>query len=312
MPLSENASFEPPKHELEVSVDEIARMNRSQRRKRVERLILRADELVRLSIETHLDARTLAAKAVLFSGGNDSTTMLHLMRMLGQVTHTIHVNTGIGLEETRVFVRRISAEWGIPLIEQHPPPGCTYKELVLAHGFPGPAHHYKMYQRLKERALDAARIPLGVHRSRKIRALYLAGRRREESIRRMDISLYETDGSVIWVSPFAEWTKLDLNTYRLIYDVPRNEVADQLHMSGECLCGSFAKPDELAMIGDYYPRMREEIEELEGLIADREDIPLYRRTWGWGAYKHLAELPQRRPSKVGRLCSSCKPPDSTT
>lgn len=294
------------RHALELDINEVLLLSRSEREYRVYRLIERSCELFELAEANYLGSRELVASAVLFSGGNDSTILLHLARELGKVTHTVHANTGIGIEATRQFVRKVSAEWGIPLIEEHPPAGCTYRELVLEYGFPGPAHHWKMYQRLKERCLDQARIPLGVHRSHKRRAFYVAGRRREESKRRVDVPLYEPDGSVIWVSPLAEWTKMDLNTYRLMHDVPLNEVTSLIHMSGECLCGSFAKPGELEEVGDWFPLVRTEIEELEQLLIDREDIPAERRRWGWGAYKdHAAGMPTRHPPKTGRLCNSC-------
>lgn len=295
------------RHALELPAAAVAAMTRSAREQRVEQLVARAPELIAQSIDLYSPDRPIIASAVLFSGGNDSTTLLHLMREIGQVTHAVHANTGIGIEQTRQFVRRICAEWDIPLIEEHPPAGCTYRELVLDRGFPGPAQHWKMYQRLKERCLDQARIPLGVHRSRKFRALYIAGRRREESDRRSDIALHEVDGSVVWVSPIAEWTKLDLNTYRLMREVPRNEVSDLIHMSGECLCGAFAKAGELEEIGDWFPLARTEIEELEELIRDRPDIPEERKKWGWGAYRN-AVRPDRRPPRTGRLCSSCQAP----
>jgi hypothetical protein len=44
---------------------------------------------------------------------------------------------------------------------------------------------------------------------------------------------------------------------------------------------------------------------LETAIADREDIPLHRRTWGWGA---SVREPDSRQTKVGALCGSCEAP----
>lgn len=288
---------------------EAAALTRPQRERRVEVLMEHAAEIVAEAEGLYGRGRECVARAVLFSGGNDSTTLLYAMHELGLVTHTVHANTGIGIEATRQFVRDTSAALGLPLIEQHPPAGSRFVDLVRERGFPGPAQHWKMYQRLKERCLDEVRGDLGVRRSRKRFAMYVAGRRRDESNRRANVPLHEPDGSVVWASPFAEWRKADLNTYRLTRGVPRNEVADLLHMSGECLCGSFAKQDELAMIGDWFPEVREEIEALEAEIADRADIEPERRKWGWGAYKHLAAgAPSRRPSRTGRLCSSCTAP----
>lgn len=246
--------------------------------------------------------KQIMAEAVLFSGGNDSTTLLHMMHTYGTVTHTVHANTGIGIEQTRQFVRDTSLHFGLPLIEKSPPPHRSYQALVLKEGFPGPAKHYKSYQWLKESALDLARIDLGVHKSRSKRAIYVAGRRREESARRSDIPMFEADGSVIWVSPMVPWTKLDLNTYRIMHpDVPTNTVTGLIHHSGECGCGSFAQESELEEWGDWFPEFRAEVERLEQLIAHRTDIPEERKKWGWGAYRGKI----RPPRRTGRLCSSC-------
>lgn len=64
----------------------------------------------------------------LFSGGNDSTVLSHLLR--GRVTHYAHANTQVGAEPTRQFVRDTCAAWGIPLLEETPP-GWGYEDLVL-------------------------------------------------------------------------------------------------------------------------------------------------------------------------------------
>lgn len=270
--------------------------DQSERQKRIEGLVARSHEILDEAIAVLAAGREVVATAVLFSGGNDSTTVAHMMR--GRATHAIHANTGIGIEATREYVRETCAMWNLPLIEKHAP--ITYADLVRERGFPGPAMHWKMYQRLKERCLDAARHDLGVANSRTKCAVFIAGRRRDESKRRVDVPLYERDGSVIWVSPIAEWSKLDLNSYRIANKgVPRNRVADLLHMSGECLCGAFAKTNELDEIGDWYPEVKAEIVALEAELAGRADIPVHRRRWGWGADHN------EQPSRSGRMCSSC-------
>lgn len=292
-------------HPLEATADDVARLLRSQREDRVRRLIDASMMVVEMGREIHGRGKDIVASAVLFSGGNDSTTLLHMMRTYGHVTHTVHANTGIGIEATRQFVRETSAHFGLPLIEKSPPPHRSYEALVLTEGFPGPAKHYKSYQWLKESALDLARVDLGVHRSRTKRALYIAGRRREESERRSDIPMFEADGSVIWESPMVPWTKLDLNTYRLMHpDTPTNMVPALIHHSGECGCGSFAKVGELEEWGDWFPDFRAAVERLEALIEHRTDIPDDRKKWGWGAYRGA----QRPPRRKGRLCTSCVAP----
>jgi 3'-phosphoadenosine 5'-phosphosulfate sulfotransferase (PAPS reductase)/FAD synthetase len=251
--------------------------------------------------------RKVAAVVSLFSGGNDSTTVSHLMR--DRITHLAHANTTVGIEQTRQFVRDTALAWGIPLLERSSPKPWedSYAALVRERGFPGPGQHYKMFQRLKEHALYAIGREL-ITSGRDQRVVFIAGRRREESLRRADVPELERRDSVMWVSPMIAWTKLDLNTYRLMTgDVPRNQVADLLHMSGECLCGAFAQRGELEMIASWFgtdPGIQL-ILQLEDELKDREDIPAIRRRWGWGAYRSdAAELFAR--SRMGALCG-CAP-----
>lgn len=273
-------------------LDVVARLNAREREERVAALIELAHRTYDEEVERHRKGRQVAVSCILFSGGNDSTTLAHLFRH--RATHAVHANTTIGIEQTRQFVRDTCASWGLPLIEKVAP--VSYRDLVLERGFPGPAMHWKMYTRLKERALDAARHELGIARARKKVGVFIAGRRRQESERRSGVPLSESDGSVIWVSPLAVWTKPDLNTYRLMHpDVPRNEVSDLLHMSGECLCGAFAKPGELEEIGFWFPEVKAEIQQLMADVrAAGHPEPLC--TWGHG---------RGQRSKSGPLCSSC-------
>lgn len=260
----------------------------------MEHLSDQAEGICRGALAKYLEGHALVASCVLFSGGNDSTVLAHLMHQRGLATHAVHANTTIGIEETRQFVRDACAAWGLPLLERRAP--VTYEQLVLERGFPGPGMHWKMYTRLKERALDAVRAEL-VNHPRRQRVLFIAGRRRQESRRRQDIPLYERDGSTIWASPLATWTSLDLNSYRLLHgDVPVNRVSELLHMSGECLCGAFARPHELEELGEWFPEVAEQIAELERRVtAAGFDPPLNR--WGHGTGGEA--------SASGRLCSSC-------
>lgn len=290
-------------------------LTRPQREKRVADLIQQSRDFLQGAIEEHVwrDGLMVAAKVGLFSGGNDSTTLVHLFR--NEVDFAAHANTGIGIEQTRQFVRDTCAAWDLQLIERAAPREADhYRSLVLSRetdkkgnplgGFPGPAMHFKMFTRLKERALMQVRREL-VTNSRRERVVFLAGRRRDESARRARVPLSERQGAVVYVSPLINWTKSDLNTYRLMCgDVPVNEVSDLIHMSGECLCGSFASPGEREEITYWFPEIMAEIAELERELADREDIPEHRKTWGWGADPAKKRL-EGRPSNSGLLCSSC-------
>jgi 3'-phosphoadenosine 5'-phosphosulfate sulfotransferase (PAPS reductase)/FAD synthetase len=286
-----------------LSPTEVAALSRHEREERVRLLVQQSHNIVTRAIERHsnADGRVLVATVVLFSGGNDSTVLAHLMRE--RSTHAAHANTTIGLEPTREFVRKSCAAWALPLLEFTPPrPSDHYENLVTDQGFPGPGHHFKMYQRLKERSLEEVRRQL-VHNPYRERVIFLAGRRRTESARRATIPAVERRGSTVWVSPLVNWTQFDLTTYRLLHSyVPVNEVTELIHMSGECLCGSFAKPGEREELAFWFPSFEAHIQQLEERVSRVAGIPDHRRRWGWGATVREAD---RRPGSSGPLCTSC-------
>lgn len=279
------------------------------REARLDRLITDAHNLLRQALAENIHGArnrhgrqySLAGIAILYSGGNDSTVLAHLFRNMA--TTAIHANTGTGIKETVQFVRDTCRGWGLNLMEEHPP--VSYRDLVIAHGFPGPAHHYKMYQRLKERCLRQAKAKL-IQRRYGERVIFLAGRRAAESQRRTmrakagELKPIEVIDSTVWVSPLHNWTALDLNTYRNRFpECPRNPVADKIHQSGECTCGCFAGEHELDEIGFWFPEKKAEINALEAEVAAAGNAPAERCKWGWGAGRDKSQ------AKSGPLCSSC-------
>src|SRR4051794_34146701 len=83
-----------------------------------------AEETVAKAKERFKPVATFA----LFSGGNDSTAMIHLSR--GWVDAAVHINTGIGIPETTEFVRRTCEAMNLPLIEMRTDPS-VYRDIVL-------------------------------------------------------------------------------------------------------------------------------------------------------------------------------------
>jgi 3'-phosphoadenosine 5'-phosphosulfate sulfotransferase (PAPS reductase)/FAD synthetase len=298
-----------PDIETPTPPDVVARLTAADRVRRTTWLIEQAHAIHEAGIATHLDGRDLVAECVLVSGGTDSTDLSHLFKH--RDTHFVHANTTFGIEETRQYVRDLAVAWSIPLIEEYPPD--DYESLVLGDvltrageqvwepGFPGPGAHGFIYARLKERGLDKARHTLGVANSRTKAVVYIAGRRRQESKRREDVPLFQSDGTVIWTSPLAMWTKSDMNTYRIMRrdddPVPVNPVSEKLHMSGECLCGAYAHPGELEEIRFWYPEMAAQIDALMAKARAR-GIPEPWCTWGHGQGKP-------KPGPAPRLCQSC-------
>lgn len=231
----------------------------------------------------------------LLSGGNDSTTLFFVVK--DRVDDVVHINTGIGIEATRQFVRDLCSKHNKNLIEKCPPSGSTYEELILEMGFPGPNMHYLMYNRLKERALRQVQKE-HVLRPRTDIVQFFSGVRYSESSRRAkttdDIM---KNGSAVWVAPLAHWSNENMARYREKYGLPVNPVSANLHISGECLCGCFARPDELEQIRFFYPDTADYIESLQEKVksAGKEKC-----IWGDGVRKSKKYI-----KSSGTLCSSC-------
>lgn len=200
----------------------------------------------------------------MFSGGHDSLCSTHLASTLPGFTGVIHVNTGIGIEETRQYVRDTCERFGWPLHEVTS--DSVYEDLVIERGgFPsGPASHNSMLYYLKEKPLRAFIQTVKTHRHDRIGLV--TGIRVAESQRRAMAKMavpVKRDGVKVWINPILDWNDRDKNAYMAAHELPRNQVTDLLHRSGECLCGALARREELQEILDWYPEAGQRIIDLE-------------------------------------------------
>lgn len=263
----------------------------------------------------------------LSSGGNDSAIVGHLLR--GRYDAVLHVNTSTGIPETTQYVRDVAAAWGDTLHELHP--RNSYRDLVLGNvlasrgpntgkravwqGFPGPVGHRVMYRHLKDEPLMRFRKSVVGDQGRTRKVIYLGGMRWAETERRFrNAEAIDQDGAIVWVSPIVHWTEAHMREYRaryrcqqqhehaehrLCFDgaLPLNEVTEHIHMSGECLCGAYAKPGELDEVGFFYPEAAAKLRALE-----EEATAAGLKACRWGQ-KPPGESNSATPA--GRLCSSC-------
>lgn len=222
----------------------------------------------------------------LVSGGEDSDTACEVIHNHPEleIDGVVHVNTGTGIEETRRYVMRRCADWGLPYIEltsyddacqkQHNhgfrqcefkierPPDVyreldsyfygtrrdkdNYENLVHKMGFPGPSMHWIMYLALKHKPIKRF---VELHHDNDETIAFVSGVRKKESDRRArnisDDGISENWGGCPVISPLTYWSKSQIKEYRLALDLPSNPVADLIGMSGECLCGAYASREEL-------------------------------------------------------------------
>lgn len=229
----------------------------------------RARSILDDAIETYRPVAVFAG----FSGGHDSLVSTHLtMGHLGDRCKALHINTGIGIEKTRDFVRRVSAGFGWPLVEQSPPD--RYEDLVLGRvkgypgGFPGPRMHGLMYQRLKERAIRRVVRDHKAFRSREA-VMFVTGIRHDESRVRTGYNRATSRvGSQVWVNPFYFSTHATFERYMVEHGLPRNPVKDACGMSGECLCGAYAHPGEKLRIRVACPKTADYLDDLERRVIE--------------------------------------------
>lgn len=254
----------------------------------------------------------------LFSGGDDSLTATHAARhLLGSAMDAVvHINTGIGLPETRAFVDTASSALDWNLLEYKALDcGQDYERLVLSYGFPGARHHTKMFNRLKERPLRA----LDRDNQGGINVL-ISGLRKQESGRRMRLKNepIQKDGRRVWVAPFFYWSNDQIREYRERIELPKNPAKQYLCMSGECLCGAYAKKGELKQIDFFFPATGTRLRDLQRRV-NANGFP-----WAWdesppkwwnkmknaekfGQWDMLQdELDIEVANKVQMLCSSCE------
>lgn len=239
----------------------------------------------------------------LFSGGHDSLCSTALAADMEGFAGAVHINTGIGIEETREFVRDTCHTQGWPLHELHAPQG-KYEQMVLERGgFPyGTASHNSMLFYLKQQPLN-----------RWIKTIegkigLVTGIRKAESVRRMGAGIsvpVREDGRKTWLSPILDWTKIDCNRFMADRGLPRNPVVDLLHRSGECLCGALARSEEIHEIARWFPDTARRINDLEHECEKRGIVAC---VWAGQDARHLdpGQMQMFSKADLAPLCTSCE------
>ena len=237
-----------------------------------------------------------------FSGGDDSLVTAHWCMNNVPDCEIFHANTGIGIEQTRLFVRETCAKHGWPLTEIRAKEDCgqDYDALVEERGFPGPGMHYKMFQRLKERCVEKL-----LSRSKTARydnIAVLTGIRQDESERRAGYhyTVLDFHGNTLWVNPLYYKPKSWFVDYIKTHNLERNPVSKTLGMSGECLCGAYAHKGELAKVKIVCPKTYERICALE------EKVRAAGHDWGWEDAPPKDRHKKTRKMNFMPMCVGCE------
>lgn len=212
----------------------------------------------------------------LFSGGDGSLAATHWAMNNVPNCQVAHIDTGIGIPRTQQFVIETCERegWPLTIVRAKEDCGMDYEEIVQKHGFPGPSSHLYMYTQLKERGIGKLVRDAKTHRRDKV--MFLTGISHDDSERRSGYGGQEItfNGGQMWVNALYWAGRSWFHHYIADSNIPRNPVALELGMSGECLCGAFASKGELAIVKRVCPATGARLEALQERIHNTHP-------WGW-------------------------------
>lgn len=246
---------------------------------------------------------------LMFSGGHDSLVSTHVCASFF-ATRSIpfeiyHGDTTIGIPETQDYVKTVCKIYGWKLNIRKPPNKQRgYEWIVKKFGFPGPtkSSHQMCYRWLKERALsnfvthECKTTPY----ARQSIMLCTGVRKDESRIRMGYINEVNKEHSKIWVNPIFHWSEQDCNEYLEYNDLPKNPVKEKMCISGECLCGCFARKEEFAELKEAYPETARRIEQLHELAKENG----HPWPWGFGPTQWYKRNPKNQLSMF--MCVGCE------
>ena len=223
----------------------------------------------------------------LFSGGKDSLTICHYLWTQGLLNEVLYCDTGIKVKDNFEYVKQTCDKYKWRLNIVHPLPHETYEIFVKRFGFPRNGIHSAIMGFLKWHPIRKW--------CRENKVLLVSGRRQKESKRRMRLSKYieHPEKNIYICSPLFYWTTAQVWEYIKQNNLEICPVYKTLHMSGDCLCGSFSELGESQLIATFHPEVTKQITDLE---------TRYKGKWGnqvsMGAAKKQSKL-------VDYICNEC-------
>lgn len=229
----------------------------------------------------------------LFSGGKDSLAVCHYMHSQKVMDEVLYLRTGIGVKENFEFVLDTCNKYKWKLNVMDPKPQFTYEVFVKRFGFPHSGIHnaimgFLKWFQIRQFAKD--------HKDECI--AFLSGRRKKESARRKFSikSMYAIDKpekNIVMVAPLFFWTTKDIWDYIDENNLQLCPVYKTLHLSGDCLCGSFAELGESEMIKTFHPDLAQKIVSLEKKYGGK-----------WG--NHVSMTGTMNQKKINEfVCNEC-------
>ena len=231
----------------------------------------------------------------LVSGGKDSLTTAQVLHEAGKLTGCVVLDTGISTPDWKPFVEKTCADRGWPL-EFYAAPPNAYDDFVLRYGFPGPSKHSWVMRVLKGRCIRQFRK---VHPD----GILASGVRVAESMKRAASTkaVGQWEGTPI-LAPIYDWTTDETWAFFRDRGFERAPGYSTLQISGDCLCGAYAREGEPEAVAFHYPQIWARFQMLGEAVKETHPT---RCTWACG-WKHKIKPKSKGEAMV---CVECAPRD---
>lgn len=250
------------------------------------------------------------------SGGDDSIVALYFAYHSPHIEldGILHIDTGIGIPETREYVEKIAEKLGLECYTIGSGniryPHEEYEYLVTKFGFPGanPIAHSQIQNNLKDKPFNRFEAHLDGDL-----ALISGVRKLESSRRYSKLSDLAENGfcevkNILWTSPIVEFSEKNLKEFKDNHDIDENMVSAMLNSSGECLC-TYEDRDRLVDLDTFYPEVANQIYQLEFKVLEqvaRGEVREEYALWCHGSIDQ-GEYDARIDSAQGALlCADCE------
>jgi 3'-phosphoadenosine 5'-phosphosulfate sulfotransferase (PAPS reductase)/FAD synthetase len=205
----------------------------------------------------------------LFSGGKDSFATAKALQEHDLLKGCLLLDTGISVPEWKDSCKEICERqgWGMTIV----PTPVRYEWLVWKYGYPGYMSHYFTMNYLKGRAVREWKK---LHPGEALASGVRKGESARRSVTTKPVSLFE---GVTVYAPIYEWTTAQVWDYVKRHGYTRPRAYETLGVSGDCLCGAFAKDWERQALRMHYPAVDQRI-----CSIGRDQ---HGRDWGWCSAK---------------------------
>ena len=280
-------------------------------------------------IETGLQLAT--RPIVAWSGGNDSTVLLHLVRTYHPNIDVSYCNTGVEFPETLKFVRRMKEEWALNLHIAKPRPDRNFWWCLENRGYPllgkmFTRRNAEQFRSEKQRKILNAGVRLSpsccwyckekpatdLHKNLHTDLLFLGTMAEESRRRRFNWCDY---GDLRWnkheqiwkLHPLSIWLEEDIWEYHRRFNIPICDLYAMGHRRNGCWpCGmDIAHPDNhLATLRRTHPKLWRFLMIDKGLGEELVKIKLALNDGQMSLFfanRSIEELLEQRPCFFDRL-----------